>query len=263
MTAPTWAATFRDAVWADDQMSTVQAIVALCYANHAQGGDRAWLTYPRLMEQTKIRSKGTASAAIKALVAAGWLRPVGLLPGHRQIVIYRLEVPTGTAAVPVDGPNRYGSRTGTGTEPVRQTAKPVHLGPETGTAPVPNSLDPQDSLRGAPPPARCGQHRDRPAPGPCLRCRDARLAREAWEAERRDRIDLAPKCPHHRGELAHNCGPCRSEAIVAARARPAPPPAAAATVAAAPRPRGRHAAVDPVDDEPLPDNVIQLRPRAS
>jgi hypothetical protein len=206
VTAPNRATAYRDAVWDDAALSVVQKMVALCYANHAQGGDLAWVTYVRLMQQTGIRSKETAAAAIKALVAVGWLRPVGAVPGHRQIILYRLEIPTGT-------------------EPVRKSAKPVRLRAETGTATVLNPLYPLDPQGEPPPPAQCDQHLDRPAPGPCGRCRDARLARGRWDAEQHARIAAAPKCPRHRGELAHNCGPCRGEALAGG------PPAAAAALA--------------------------------
>jgi len=253
VTTLNFATSYRDAVWDDGSLSTGQKMVALCYANHAQGGDLAWLTYPRLMAQTSIRSKETVSTAIKALVAGGWLRPVGTVPGHRQIILYRLEIPTGT-------------------EPVRKSGKPVRFEPETGTATVPNPLYPLDP-QGEPPPARCDKHRDSPAPGPCGRCRDARLAREQWDAQQRNRIALAPKCPRHRGQLAHNCAPCRSEELVDG-------PAAIATPAAAPdRPRGpadEIAAVDgPVDGGPddltryarvlglVVDEALGLPPRQS
>lgn len=52
----------------------------------------------------------------------------------------------------------------------------------------------------APPPPRCPQHVDNPNPGPCGACKDARLARKAWDALAGER-DLEAlmnqrQCPH-------------------------------------------------------------------
>lgn len=67
------------------------------------------------------------------------------------------------------------------------------------------------------PPHRCPEHLDDPYPPPCGKCAEARRAHERWERER----DLAkaewertaPRCPRHRGQLAHNCQGCRSEQL--------------------------------------------------
>lgn len=69
-----------------------------------------------------------------------------------------------------------------------------------------------DRAREAPPP-RCEEHLEHPDPPPCGRCADARKTRNRWEAERNQRSRDLPHCPRHRGEPAHNCGRCRSEAL--------------------------------------------------
>jgi hypothetical protein len=61
------------------------------------------------------------------------------------------------------------------------------------------------------PPPRCAEHLDNPNPPPCGPCADARRNHATWDADRNTRIDNAPKCRRHRGQLAHNCAPCRSE----------------------------------------------------
>lgn len=65
-----------------------------------------------------------------------------------------------------------------------------------------------------PPPPRCQEHLTNPTQEPCRACGDARKSREAWEAEKARRLANAPHCRIHRGQLAHNCGPCRSERLV-------------------------------------------------
>lgn len=42
---------------------------------------------------------------------------------------------------------------------------------------------------------------------------DARRDNEIWKADRRRRAAEAPDCRRHRGQPAHNCGVCRSEAL--------------------------------------------------
>lgn len=66
------------------------------------------------------------------------------------------------------------------------------------------------------PPPRCPRHLEDPNPPPCGPCADARRAHDRWAAERRERVDAAPKCRIHRGQLAHNCGPCRADRLAAA-----------------------------------------------
>jgi hypothetical protein len=68
------------------------------------------------------------------------------------------------------------------------------------------------------PPSKCEEHKNLAKPPACGACADARRTNEEWHVERRRRIADAPKCPHHRGQLAHNCSICASE-VKAASAR--------------------------------------------
>jgi hypothetical protein len=61
------------------------------------------------------------------------------------------------------------------------------------------------------PPLRCPKHLDDPEPPPCGPCADARRAHGRWERDNAARIAAAPRCRRHRGQLADNCSPCRSE----------------------------------------------------
>jgi len=63
------------------------------------------------------------------------------------------------------------------------------------------------------PPPRCPKHLDQSDPPPCGPCADARRAHEQWQAENAARIAAAPRCRRHRGQLASNCAPCRSEQL--------------------------------------------------
>jgi len=65
----------------------------------------------------------------------------------------------------------------------------------------------------AEPPPRCVQHLNEDRPPPCGDCADARRANGRWHADRRKRVDDAPKCRQHRGQPADNCAPCRSERL--------------------------------------------------
>ena len=65
-------------------------------------------------------------------------------------------------------------------------------------------------------PDRCQKHRDDANPPDCGGCADARKARERAEAEKRQRIADAPKCPDHPGQLAENCGGCAADRKAAA-----------------------------------------------
>jgi len=65
------------------------------------------------------------------------------------------------------------------------------------------------------PPSKCEKHINDPDPPRCGGCADARKARNHWEMERARRVGDAPKCRKHRGQLAANCAPCRSERIEA------------------------------------------------
>jgi hypothetical protein len=63
------------------------------------------------------------------------------------------------------------------------------------------------------PPRQCVDHESDPDPPPCGACANARRHHERWQAEKRRRLDAAPKCRWHRGQLAANCAPCRSERL--------------------------------------------------
>lgn len=135
-------------MWASALTST-QKIAALCYAKHSRSyptRDRAWCTYPRLIEQTGIRSRNTVSQACRDLVAAGWLEDAGPRPGHSQITVYRLAVPEGTSTeidtgIAADEPETSTDFEQTSTdfdgEPVQ---KPTQTSTKTDTGPVRKSV---------------------------------------------------------------------------------------------------------------------------
>jgi hypothetical protein len=83
---------------------------------------------------------------------------------------------------------------------------PTYIGGALGGPPTPGA--------GEPPPPRCPEHLNTPNPPYCGKCADARRSRTAWEVAAAIRQREAPKCRHHRGQLAESCGPCRSEALV-------------------------------------------------
>lgn len=63
------------------------------------------------------------------------------------------------------------------------------------------------------PPSKCPEHEHLDEPPPCGRCADLRRARTRWEMAEGERVRSAPKCRRHRGQLAENCGLCRSEEL--------------------------------------------------
>ena len=63
------------------------------------------------------------------------------------------------------------------------------------------------------PPNRCEEHTHDRRPPPCGACAEARKAHDQWEADKRARIDAAPRCRIHRGQLADNCSGCRADAL--------------------------------------------------
>lgn len=80
------------ALWDSDQLTPTERLVGLCYARHAFESDEAWVTWPRLSRMTGIRSRSTLSAAVKGLVAAGWLVKLSeAAPGRSPE--YRLVIP--------------------------------------------------------------------------------------------------------------------------------------------------------------------------
>jgi hypothetical protein len=86
-----------------------------------------------------------------------------------------------------------------------------------GSAGAREGQSPSTSGAGPEPPSRCEEHQHLAKPPPCGRCADARKANERWQAERRARLAGSPHCPHHRGQPAHNCGPCRAEKLASPR----------------------------------------------
>lgn len=82
-----------------------------------------------------------------------------------------------------------------------------------GAARESGSESPAPSPAGPEPPRRCRDHLEDPDPPACRRCRSARERHETWAAAKRAAIFGAAKCPQHRGQLAHNCAGCRSEAL--------------------------------------------------
>jgi hypothetical protein len=96
--------------------------------------------------------------------------------------------------------------------------------PESGASrPGPSRPDPKgggpyvsnDRARASPPPRTCEEHTNVPDPPSCRRCQAARIAHDAWYANRNGRADASPRCPQHPGQPASNCAPCRSERIAA------------------------------------------------
>jgi hypothetical protein len=85
----------------------------------------------------------------------------------------------------------------------------------TGVRPLSVSVSVSESVSGsgrpAEPPLRCPKHLGDPEPPPCGGCADARRAHERWERNNATRLAAAPRCPRHRGQLAHNCSGCLSE----------------------------------------------------
>ncbi len=67
--------------------------------------------------------------------------------------------------------------------------------------------------RTGPPPSKCPEHEHLDEPPNCGRCADLRRARTRWDIADAERLRTAEKCPKHRGQLAHNCALCRSEAV--------------------------------------------------
>lgn len=93
----------------------------------------------------------------------------------------------------------------------RDVTAPEEEGDEEGVK-VGDKAHPPTRPREAPP-IRCPTHTNDPNPPPCGPCADARKARNRWEVERGQADRQAAKCIKHRGQLAHNCAPCRSEKI--------------------------------------------------
>jgi hypothetical protein len=72
-----------------------------------------------------------------------------------------------------------------------------------------------DNPGSEPPPRTCPKH-PKGTSTACGPCKDARLAHQAWEAERRERWRTAARCPQHPDhpdQLAGHCQACRSERL--------------------------------------------------
>lgn len=195
---PTFAQRFRDAVWeaGPEELSTVETLVLLAYADHARGGDCAWVAQSRLIQRCKIRSKGTPSTVLAALAEKGWL--VLLSPAqwrNRQSPTYRLVIPTSPSDREVsDGKPPRSKR-----QPPRSRAEPPRSVPQSSPSdgaklPVnrvplsserPSGLSGGEATRPAPP-RDAPLDDDPPAPpGPPGAAREAARA-AALAAKRRD-----------------------------------------------------------------------------
>lgn len=73
-----------DAMWDATTLTPNARVVAYAYARYAKSGDVTWCPYPELMRRTGITSRKAVSAAIKDLVAAGWLTTVEEAKGRRS-----------------------------------------------------------------------------------------------------------------------------------------------------------------------------------
>lgn len=94
----------------------------------------------------------------------------------------------------------------------KQNAAPTRPDPILGGA-LSDLPTPAGARSESPPDPQCEEHRGMAEPPACGRCGDARRARTRWDLADAERRRNAPKCRHHRGEPAHNCGLCRSEAL--------------------------------------------------
>jgi len=63
------------------------------------------------------------------------------------------------------------------------------------------------------PSMRCPRHVRTRNPPACGECAEARKEHSRWLAHRTARLAGAPKCAKHPGQLASNCGGCRSEKL--------------------------------------------------
>lgn len=127
---PTLAQRFRDAIWeaGPDQLSTTEAMILLAYADHARGGDTAWVAQSRLMQRCKLRSKDTPSRVIADLVDKGWLELLSPAQWHnRKSPTYRLCIPTAPMTGEVAGVQSPRSNA----KPPRSAAKPPRSVAET------------------------------------------------------------------------------------------------------------------------------------
>lgn len=87
---------------------------------------------------------------------------------------------------------------------------------EEGTRERARDVEPSTNPQPPEPPPKCPKHLETADPPSCRDCRDARIANDAWHTARNRRAAAAPRCRQHRGQPAHNCALCASEAKGAA-----------------------------------------------
>lgn len=143
---------YQDAIWDDATLSTRARTVAVTYARHARDqadrrtptADLSWVTYERLMQQTGIGTRRLICAAIRELLAAGWLVVVRAV--SRRPTVYRLVVAgsshgdsttPGTTATAAGTPIVAAGTTSAGVDP---TQEPPTTGPGTTVVPTPQPL---------------------------------------------------------------------------------------------------------------------------
>lgn len=139
----TLAQRFRDAVWeaGPEQLSTTEAMVLLAYADHARGGDVAWVAQSRLMQRCKLRSKDTPSRVVADLVDKGWLELLSPAQWHnRKSPTYRLRIPTSPMSGEIAGVQSPRSNA----KPPRSAAKPPRSVAET--SPMSGAYLPDDRV---------------------------------------------------------------------------------------------------------------------
>ncbi|MEV6847627.1 helix-turn-helix domain-containing protein [Actinoplanes sp. NPDC051411] len=162
--SPTRAQRFRDAVWESgpDDLSPTEALVLLAYADHARGGDSAWVAQSRLMQRCKIRSSSTPSRIVAGLVEKGWLELLARAQWrNRQSPTYRLVIPKTTSLIEVvgaDQPPRSVSK------PPRSRVEPPRSAAESSSMSEANHLDDRTPLSSERPSGLSGGEAPRPAP---------------------------------------------------------------------------------------------------
>lgn len=188
---------YRDAVWESEDLNATEKAVAETYARHARDkddnksatADLAWLTYPRLMTKAGIGRRANVSAAIAALVEAGWLTVVR--ETSRRPTLYRLTIPAGSS----DGGTSDRSSDG-GTTVVPKIASgssaSVAGSSDGGTQPLGPSVKPPStslSARTSVPAPRDSADEDRE--------RDVSTSSEDQNLTPQQRMVIEAGCPQH------------------------------------------------------------------
>lgn len=160
---PTLAQRFRDAVWeaGPEDLSPIEALVLLAYADHARGGDTAWVAQSRLIQRCKLGSKGTPTRVLRALVDKGWL--VQLTEAqwrNKQSPTYRLVIPT----APMGGEVHDGKPPRSKRQPPRSNAEPPRSVAETAPSDGANRPVSEYPLSSERPSGLSGGEATRPAP---------------------------------------------------------------------------------------------------